>query len=88
MSNLCFFYYRYPRPTVLSSASSLSPECYLYNEDREGDGGAVDVRAVREMRMVVNSKEMKGEACGIEGFWVVMASSVVGYVEGGVEADL
>ncbi|KAL7002919.1 16S rRNA (uracil(1498)-N(3))-methyltransferase [Sarracenia purpurea var. burkii] len=67
LRDLCFFYHSGPKARRIVGVVSVVREWYLDDEDREG-GGAVDVRAVGEMRKAVDLKEMKEGAAGLKGF--------------------
>lgn len=64
IGDLCFFYHSGPKLRCVVGVVSIVREWYSDDGD---DGGAVDVRAVGEMRRAVDLKEMKGDE-GLKGF--------------------
>ncbi|KAJ1381616.1 PUA-like superfamily [Sesbania bispinosa] len=56
LNDLCFFYHSGPKARRVMGVVSVVREWYA-----EGDGGAVDVKAVGEMRRPVDLKEMKAD---------------------------
>ncbi|KAL7199549.1 hypothetical protein ACSBR2_021775 [Camellia fascicularis] len=63
LGDLCFFYHSGPKARLIVGVVSVVREWY---EDG-GGGGAVDVRAVGEMKRSVDLKELKGDD-GLKGF--------------------
>ncbi|KAL7164880.1 hypothetical protein ACSBR2_040719 [Camellia fascicularis] len=61
LGDLCFFYHSGPKARRIVGLVSVVREWY------ENDGGAVDVRAVGEMKRPVDLKELKGDD-GLKGF--------------------
>ena len=64
LDDLCFFYHSGAKARRVVGVVRVVRE--WYSED-EGNDGAVDVKAVGEMRRAVDLKEMKGEE-GLKGF--------------------
>ncbi|KAL5712418.1 hypothetical protein ACHQM5_014595 [Ranunculus cassubicifolius] len=56
LGDLCFFYHSGSKSRCIVGVVSVSKEWYTDKED-----GAIDVRAMGEMRQMVDLKEMKGE---------------------------
>ncbi|KAL7258620.1 hypothetical protein ACSBR1_004690 [Camellia fascicularis] len=61
LGDLCFFYHSGLKARCIVSIVSVVQERY------EDDGGAVDVRAVGEIKRSVDLKELKGDD-GLKGF--------------------
>ncbi|GMQ01201.1 hypothetical protein CsSME_00047919 [Camellia sinensis var. sinensis] len=62
LGDLCFFYHSGPKARRIVGVVSVVREWY-----EDGGGGAVDVRAVGEMKRSVDLKELKGDD-GLKGF--------------------
>ncbi|KAG6652156.1 hypothetical protein I3843_06G156500 [Carya illinoinensis] len=64
LADLCFFYHSGAKSRRVVGVVTVVKEWY---GDGDGNGGAVDVKAVGEMRRQVDLKEMKGDS-GLKGF--------------------
>lgn len=68
LSDLCFFYHSGAKSRCVVGVVEVTREWYTDGDgDDNGGEGAVDVRAVGEMRRFVDLKEMKGDK-GIKDF--------------------
>ncbi|ESQ51098.1 hypothetical protein EUTSA_v10023010mg [Eutrema salsugineum] len=65
LGDLCFFYHSGTKSRCVVGVVEVTRE--WYSDDDDNGEGAVDVKAVGEMRRFVDLKEMKGEE-GIKGF--------------------
>ncbi|KAK4377223.1 hypothetical protein RND71_003519 [Anisodus tanguticus] len=65
IGDLCFFYHSGSKARRVVGVVSVTRE--WYTDDDEGGGGTVDVKAVGEMRRVVELAEMKRDE-GLKGF--------------------
>ncbi|KAF8377669.1 hypothetical protein HHK36_031053 [Tetracentron sinense] len=67
LGDLCFFYHSGPKARRVVGVVSVTREWYTSSSAKDDNEGAVDVRAVGEMRRPVDLKEMKGDD-GFKGF--------------------